>query len=53
MSVYTVNLEDGNRHTYFLLGCSMREILDTTDLKVRSGCRRIGACVYLQLMESE
>jgi uncharacterized 2Fe-2S/4Fe-4S cluster protein (DUF4445 family) len=39
-----VNVEQGERRIPFNAGRSLRDILDTTDLRVRSGCGGIGAC---------
>jgi uncharacterized 2Fe-2S/4Fe-4S cluster protein (DUF4445 family) len=39
-----VNVEERERRIPFEAGRSLRDILDTTDLRVRSGCGGIGAC---------
>lgn len=44
MPVLTVRLENGERRIPFTAGRSLRDILDTTDLRVRSGCNGQGAC---------
>ncbi len=44
MPTLIVELEDGERRIPFIPGQSLRDILDTTDVRVRSGCRGMGAC---------
>jgi uncharacterized 2Fe-2S/4Fe-4S cluster protein (DUF4445 family) len=44
MPVLTVALEDGEQRIPFNCGCSMRDILDETDMRVRSGCSGLGRC---------
>ncbi|WP_129671425.1 ASKHA domain-containing protein [Candidatus Chloroploca sp. Khr17] len=44
MPVVTIKLDEGERHLPFEPGVSLREILDTTDIRVRTACRGIGAC---------
>jgi len=44
MPVLHVSLKDGERPTPFAPGLSVREILDITDIKVRSACGGVGAC---------
>lgn len=44
MPTLTVRLDDSERRIPFGAGRSLRDILDTTDLRVRSGCRGQGAC---------
>ncbi len=44
MPILTVKQAAKDRHISFLSGRSVREILDETDLRVRSGCDGIGAC---------
>lgn len=45
MPTLTIKLEAGERHLSFILGPSLRHILDATDdVQVRSGCRGTGAC---------
>lgn len=44
MPILTVRLESGERRIPYSPGRSLRDILDTTDLRVRSGCRGQGAC---------
>ncbi|PWB57695.1 MAG: ferredoxin [Nitrosomonadales bacterium] len=50
-----LRLDDGTRRIPFEPGPSIREILDTTDFRVRSGCRGIGACglCRVRLIEGE
>jgi uncharacterized 2Fe-2S/4Fe-4S cluster protein (DUF4445 family) len=40
----TINTDDGDRYIEFSPGRTLREILDTTAFRVRSGCRGTGAC---------
>jgi len=42
--ILTVKLADKDRHITFLSGRSVRDILDETDLRVRTGCDGAGAC---------
>ncbi len=44
MPILTVKQADKDRHITFLSGRSVRDILDETDLRVRSGCDGAGAC---------
>ncbi len=44
MPELTIMLEEEARRIPFIPGQSLRDILDTTDLRVRSGCRGMGAC---------
>jgi uncharacterized 2Fe-2S/4Fe-4S cluster protein (DUF4445 family) len=44
MPILTVKQADKDRHLTFLSGRSVRDILDETDLRVRSGCDGAGAC---------
>jgi len=44
MPTLTVILKEGKHRISFSSGQSLRDILDTTDLRVRSGCRGMGAC---------
>ncbi len=44
MPVVIIKLEEGERRIPFIPGQSLRNILDMTDIRVRSGCRGIGAC---------
>lgn len=44
MPTLIVKLEDGERRIPFTPGQSLCDILDTTDVRVRSGCRGMGAC---------
>jgi len=44
MPELAVMLEEGEHRIPFSAGQSLRDILDTTDLRVRSGCRGMGAC---------
>lgn len=44
MPEITVMLEEGQQSIPFNAGQSLRDILDTTDFQVRSGCRGMGAC---------
>lgn len=44
MPILIVKLEEEERRIPFTPGQSLRDILDTTDVRVRSGCRGIGAC---------
>ena len=44
MPILTVKLENGERRIPFDIGRSLRDILDTTNLRVRSGCGGLGAC---------
>lgn len=44
MPELTVMLEEGEQRIPFRSGQSLRDILDTTDARVRSGCRGMGAC---------
>lgn len=39
-----LSIDGETRHIFFEAGSSVREILDATDFRVRSGCRGIGAC---------
>ena len=40
----TIKTAGGDRHIEFLPGQSLREVLDSTNYRVRSGCRGTGAC---------
>ena len=40
----TIKTGDGDRHIEFSTGRYLREILDCTAFRVRSGCRGTGAC---------
>jgi uncharacterized 2Fe-2S/4Fe-4S cluster protein (DUF4445 family) len=42
--ILTVKLADKDRHITFLSGRSVRDILDETDIRVRTGCQGAGAC---------
>lgn len=44
MPVLTIKTADGDRHVAFSPGRSLREVLDSTSHRVRSGCRGMGAC---------
>jgi uncharacterized 2Fe-2S/4Fe-4S cluster protein (DUF4445 family) len=44
MPILTVLFENGERRIPFTVNQSLREILDATDLRVRSGCRGFGTC---------
>ncbi len=44
MPILTVKRADKDRQMPFLSGRSVRDILDETDLRVRSGCNGAGAC---------
>lgn len=44
MPVLIIKIEEGERRIPFISGQSLRNILDMTDIRVRSGCRGIGAC---------
>jgi len=44
MPVLHVAMKDGERHIPFAPGLSVREILDTTDIVMRSACGGVGAC---------
>ena len=44
MPILTVKQAEKDRHITFLSGRSVRDILDETDLRVRSGCDGGGAC---------
>ena len=44
MPELTVMRKEETRRIPFTSGQSLRDILDTTDLRVRSGCRGMGAC---------
>src|SRR5208337_4151547 len=44
MPILTVKQAGKDRHIPFLSGRSVRDILDETDLRVRSGCDGAGAC---------
>ena len=44
MPILIVKLEEEERRIRFTPGQSLRDILDTTDVRVRSGCRGMGAC---------
>lgn len=44
MPELTVILKEGEHRIPFVPGRSLRDILDTTDVRVRSGCRGMGAC---------
>ena len=44
MPVLTALVGDGEHPIPFTPGGSLRDILDTTDARVRSGCRGMGAC---------
>jgi len=44
LPILTVKLEKGERRIPFNAGRSLREILDSTDVRVRSGCRGLGTC---------
>lgn len=44
MPILTVQFEKGERRIPFASGRSLRDILDSTDLRVRTGCRGQGAC---------
>lgn len=49
MPVLTLKTVDGDRHVDFLPGESLREVLDSTNYRVRSGCRGTGACGLCRL----
>ena len=44
MPILIVKLGEGERRIPFIPGQSLRDILDATDVRVRSGCRGMGAC---------
>ena len=44
MPLVTIKTGEGDRHIEFCPGQSLREILDSTSFRVRSGCRGTGAC---------
>jgi uncharacterized 2Fe-2S/4Fe-4S cluster protein (DUF4445 family) len=44
MPVLTIQLDNGERHIPFSVNRSLRDILDATDIRVRSGCRGLGTC---------
>ncbi|MGO9529868.1 MAG: ASKHA domain-containing protein [Syntrophobacteraceae bacterium] len=44
MPTITIKTGDGDRHIEFSTGRYLREILDCTAFRVRSGCRGTGAC---------
>ncbi|MBT3258188.1 MAG: 2Fe-2S iron-sulfur cluster binding domain-containing protein, partial [Deltaproteobacteria bacterium] len=44
MPELTLILKEGEHRMPFVPGKSLRDILDTTDFRVRSGCRGMGAC---------
>ncbi len=44
MPILTVKQPDKDRRITFLSGRSVRDILDETDLRVRTGCDGAGAC---------
>lgn len=44
LPVLTIKTTDGDRHVEFSPGQSLRDILDLTSYRVRSGCRGTGAC---------
>ncbi|MGO9016208.1 MAG: ASKHA domain-containing protein [Dissulfurispiraceae bacterium] len=44
MPILTVKQAGKDRHIIFISGRSVRDILDETDLRVRSGCDGAGAC---------
>ena len=44
MPTLIVKLETGEQRIPFVPGQSLRHILDATDVRVRSGCRGMGAC---------
>ncbi len=49
MPILIVELEKGERRIPFSAGQSLRDILDTTDIRVRSGCRGMGACGFCRV----
>ncbi len=44
MPVVTIKSGDGDRYAEFSAGLSLRDILDSSSFRVRSGCRGTGAC---------
>lgn len=44
MPTLTLKTEDGERSYGFVAGHPLRYLLDSTDFRVRSGCRGMGAC---------
>jgi uncharacterized 2Fe-2S/4Fe-4S cluster protein (DUF4445 family) len=44
LPILIVKLDKGDRRIPFTTGQSLRDILDKTDIRVRSGCRGMGAC---------
>lgn len=44
MPILTFNTENGSRYIHYTSGYSIREILDTCDTRVQTGCRGNGMC---------